>query len=196
MNIFLVLAHPDPASFSHAMAERAVRSLVHRGHTAIIHDLYAEAFQPVMSAQEAHTTVSDDPLVEQHCREVATADGFIVIHPNWWGQPPAMLKGWIDRVMRPGVAYDWGPHDRGDGIPVGLLRATHAVVLNTANTPWDRELAVFGNPLDTLWRTCVFGLCGVSNVARRVYGPMATSTPDERAAWLHDVHTLVRQCYP
>ena len=45
------------------------------------------------------------PPIRQHCDEIAEADGIVVVHPNWWGQPPAMLKGWIDRVLRVGVAY-------------------------------------------------------------------------------------------
>jgi NAD(P)H dehydrogenase (quinone) len=196
MNIFVVVGHPDGASFSHALAAAAVRAAQRSGHSVLLHDLYAEAFQPVISALEARDARSQDPLVEQHCTEVARADGIIVVHPNWWGQPPAIMKGWIDRVLRPGVAYDWGPADRGEGVPIGLLRAGAAVVLNTANTPWEREVAVFGNPLDTLWRNCIFGLCGVARVERRVYGPMATSTLEERSAWLHDVEALVRQVYP
>ena len=45
-----------------------------------------------------------DPVVQRHCREVADADGYVVVHPNWWGQPPAVLKGWLDRVFRQGVS--------------------------------------------------------------------------------------------
>jgi len=196
MNIFVVVGHPDSSSFSHAIAQTAIQTVQRSGHAVMFHDLYAEAFHPVISAQEARHARSDDPLVEQHCRELALADGIIVVHPNWWGQPPAILKGWIDRVLRPGVAYDWGPADRGEGVPMGLLHPAIALVFNTANTPWEREITVFGNPLDTVWRNCVFGLCGVETIERRVYGPMATSTADERGNWLHEVETLVRQCYP
>jgi putative NADPH-quinone reductase len=73
---------------------------------ADFHDLYVEGFQPVIADEESRHVVSHDPLVEQHGGEVAAADGIIVVHPNGWGQPPAILKGWIDRVMRPGMAYD------------------------------------------------------------------------------------------
>src|SRR3712207_128043 len=122
MNIFVVLGHPDADSFSHALAAAAVRAAQGSGHTVMLHDLYAEAFQPVISAREAREARAHDPLVEQHCAEVAHAHGIVVVHPNWWGQPPAIMKGWIDRVLRPGVAYDWGPADRGQGVPIGLLR--------------------------------------------------------------------------
>ena len=62
------------------------------------------------------------------------AEGIIIIHPNWWGMPPAILKGWVDRVMRPGVAYEFLEGDSGEGVPRGLLRARRAIVFNTSNT--------------------------------------------------------------
>jgi len=45
--------------------------------------------------------------IKQHCEEIALVDGIVIVHPNWWGQPPAILKGWVDRVIRPGVAYEF-----------------------------------------------------------------------------------------
>ena len=72
--------------------------------------------------------------VQRHCDEISRADGIIIVHPNWWGQPPAILKGWVDRLLRPGVAYEFLEGDKGEGIPRGLLRANCAVVFNTSNT--------------------------------------------------------------
>ena len=63
------------------------------------------------------------------------------------GQPPAILKGWIDRVIRPGVAYRFLEGDSGEGVPLGLLRAQTALVFNTANPPEDQESVVFRDPL-------------------------------------------------
>ena len=196
MHISIILAHPRAQSLNHAIAGSAAEQRRANGHTALLHDLYAEGFLPLIGADEAETWRSGDPLVEQHCAEIARADGIIIVHPNWWGQPPAILKGWVDRVLRPGVAYDWGPNDRGEGIPRGLLRARAALVFNTANTPWPREQAVFGNPLDLLWRDCIFGLCGVQTYARKVFSVVATSAPDERAAWLEDVRQIVTSHFP
>jgi hypothetical protein len=66
------------------------------------------------------------------------------------------------------------------------------LVFNTSNTPPQRELAVFGDPLQTLWGNCIFGLCGVSNFVRRMYGPISGSTAEERARWLSEVASLVK----
>jgi hypothetical protein len=64
-------------------------------------------------------------------------------------------------------------------------------VFNTSNTPAEREQAVFGDPLDVLWRRCVFQLCGVSSVIRRMYGPVSGSTAEQRDQWLAEVAALV-----
>lgn len=98
MQVFVVVGHPRVSSFNHALADTAVHTLHNNGHTVTYHDLYAEAFQPIIDGEEAQQAVSHDPLVEQHCAEIATADGIVVVHPNWWGQPPA------EGLDRPGVA--------------------------------------------------------------------------------------------
>jgi NAD(P)H dehydrogenase (quinone) len=120
----------------------------------------------------------------------------VIVHPNWWGQPPAILKGWIDRVIRVGVAYEFEEGDSGEGVPIGLLKAETALVLNTANTPEERELQVFGDPLERLWRDCVFDLCGVKRFYRKMYRVIVTSTLEQREAWLRDVREIVQQHFP
>jgi putative NADPH-quinone reductase len=70
------------------------------------------------------------------------------------------------------------------------------VVFNTSNTPAEREQGVFGDPLETLWRNCVFGLCGVSEVHRRMFGVVVTSALEERAAWLEEARAIVRRVFP
>ncbi|MDP2211364.1 MAG: NAD(P)H-dependent oxidoreductase [Candidatus Aquicultor sp.] len=127
---------------------------------------------------------------------LTTADGIVIIHPNWWGQPPAILKGWIDRVIRPGVAYEFDEGDDGEGVPVGLLKAQSAIVLNTSNTPSQRELEAFGDPLETLWKNCIFSLCGVNEFYRKMYAVVVTSTPEERQTWLDDVRVTLNRFYP
>ena len=114
--------------------------------------------------------------IKKHCEEIAAADGIVIVHPNWWGQPPAILKGWVDRVIRPGVAYEFLEGDSGEGVPKGLLKAKAALVFNTSNTETQREKNVFGDPLETIWKNCIFGLCGVTNFHRRMFNVIVTST--------------------
>ena len=196
MRISVILGHPDPGSFNHAIAEAAVEQLLQSGHHVSFHDLYAERFDPILPGPEIPKGASVDPAIKNHCDEIAAADGIVVVHPNWWGQPPAILKGWVDRVIRPGVAYEFLEGDGGEGVPVGLLRAKSAIVFNTANTPEEREREAFGDPLEALWKSCIFGLCGVSDVRRRTFSVVVTSTPEERRAWLAEVRETVARRFP
>ncbi len=195
MNISVILAHPHPGSFNHAVAEVAVNILYLNGHVVKYHDLYAEQFDPILPFEEIPRDAELDPIISGHCEEIADADGIIIIHPNWWGQPPAILKGWIDRVIRPGTAYRFLEGDHGEGIPTGLLRARVALVFNTSNTPTKREREVFGDPLENLWRNCIFSFCGVHEFHRRIFSVMVTSTETERRKWLDEVRDLVGKTF-
>ena len=193
MRALSVVAHPNTDnSLSHAMDAAARVVLARRGYEIAHHDLYTEGFDPVHRTGEGGVGLSD-ALVEQHCAELAAADIILVSHPNWWGQPPAILKGWIDRVFRLNTAYTYPDGAGFDAAAVGLLHASCAFVFNTSNTEARREMEAFGDPLQRLWRDCVFGFCGVTNVVRRAYGPVAGSTPEERARWLADVAALVAE---
>jgi NAD(P)H dehydrogenase (quinone) len=191
MYALIVVANPSASSLSHAMASAAERVLIAHGYKIAFHDLYAEHFDPVQPTGEGANTSSSNQLVEQHCSELSRADLILVFHPNWWGQPPAILKGWIDRVFRLNTAYAYPAGVGFEGVPLGLLRARHAMVFNTSNTSPEREAAMFGDPLETLWKNCVFGLCGVTSVVRRMYTPVSGSTCEQRAAWLAEVTALV-----
>ena len=196
MNISIILGHPNPDSFNHAIANAAAEVLAENGHEVILHDLCREGFDPILTTAELGKDTTLNETVARHCQEIVAADGIVIVHPNWWGMPPAILKGWIDRVLRMGVAYRFVANDGGEGVPVGLLKANTAIVFNTANTPDAREREVFGDPLELLWKRCVFGLCGVQNVQRRTFSVIVTSTREQRAQWLQEVRATVRQCFP
>jgi putative NADPH-quinone reductase len=165
------------------MAERAEATLRELGVEVAHHDLYAEGFEPVRGG---------DALVGQHRAELAAADLVVICHPNWWSMPPAMLKGWIDRVFVPDVAY----RDAPIGVPpIGLLRC-RALVFNTGDTLPERELLVFGDPMQRIWETGVFDFCGVRTVVRRMYAPVSSSTVEQRAIWLDEVTALVTAAVP
>ena len=192
----MILAHPAPGSFNHAMAEAAVAELTGVGHDVRFHDLYREGFDPLLPGPEAPAGAVLPAAIVAHCEEIAAAEGIVIVHPNWWGQPPAILKGWVDRVLRAGVAYEFVEGDGGEGVPVGLLRARTAIVFNTANTPIEREQSAFGDPLELIWKRCIFGLCGVEDVRRVTFSVVVTSTVEQRKAWLDRVRELVAGCFP
>jgi NAD(P)H dehydrogenase (quinone) len=195
MKISLILAHPNKNSFNHAIANTALDTLNLLGHTVFFHDLYQENFDPILSLDEIEKGVNLSLNIENYCNEIKESDGIIIVHPNWWGQPPAILKGWIDRIIRPGVAYEFLEGDQGEGIPRGLLKAKSAIVFNTSNTSAEREENVFGDPLETIWKNCIFGLCGVKLFHRRMFRIIVISTIEQRFKWLEEVEFTIKRFY-
>ena len=121
MNISIILAHPNPGSFNHAIADTAadaLRKTAIRSRSTI----FARNNFPRCPGREFQKDAKLDPVVAPHCKEIAVADGIIIVHPNWWGMPPAILKGWIDRVLRMEVAYRFGPMTKAKAWPSACSR--------------------------------------------------------------------------
>lgn len=196
MKVSIILAHPDKNSFNHAISKTVIETLTTNGFEIHLRDLYEERFDPLLFHPEFPKDATIPKEIQNHCDEISSTDGIIVIHPNWWGQPPAVLKGWIDRVIRPGVAYEFLEGDSGEGIPVGLLKARVALVFNTSNTFLEREMEVFGDPLERIWKDCVFGLCGVETIERRMYTAIVTSSQQQRERWLTETKSLINKHFP
>jgi len=196
MKVSVILGHPDKESFNHAVAETVVKALRDNNHDVLFHDLYQEGFPPLLTPQEIPRDAPLPPIIARHCAEISEADGIIIIHPNWWGQPPAILKGWVDRVLRPGVAYTFAEGDSGVGELIGLLKAGLVLVFNTSNTPAERELTVYGDPLEILWKNNMLISCGVKSFYRKNFGAIVTSTPKQRQKWLEEAGEITGKYFP
>lgn len=196
MKISVILAHPYENSFNSAIAKVVVETLSTNEHIVFFHNLYKENFNPVMPCPELINDTSEENLVLVHRQELKETDGIIIIHPNWWGQPPAILKGWIDRVMRENIAYTFPKGDNGGGLPIGLLKAKTGLVFNTSNTPEEREQTVFGDPLEHIWKDCIFAFCGIKKFERKTFRIIANSNEDDRKVWLNEVKNLVTEHFP
>ncbi|MEJ7634352.1 NAD(P)H-dependent oxidoreductase [Aeromicrobium sp.] len=199
--VMLLLAHPRSTSFCHAIAERIGERLVLLGHEVRSHDLYVERFDPLLTADESHTSgatvesiLARDPdaVVALHREELRQADGLVVVHPNWWGMPPAILTGWIDRVVVPGVAYRLAD---ATGHPEPLAPVANLFVVNTSDTTDERERDLYGDPLASIWGRCVAPYLGGPQVTRRVLRPVTDSTPQQRQAWLDELDMLTTESF-
>lgn len=195
-----LLAHPRPGSLNHALAGHLVRAMRDAGARVVLHDLYAERFDPILRADEAHTSgeaathlpaVTDDPLLAQHREELKAASALVVVHPNWWGKPPAILAGWMDRVPVPGVAYRLD--DGADGTPRPLLSLQQMLIVNTSDTPEERDRKQFGDPLEQIWARCLAPYLGNPHVDRVVLRVVADADADQRADWLAQVTDHARR---
>ena len=171
----VVVSHPDPASFNHALARAVAAAWREAGVEVALADLHAIGFDPILDLDEARGRPSGDALVAAQIDALAKSDLLAVVHPNCWGAPPAMMKGWMDRVFAPGAAYAFAKGEDDGEAPIGLLRGKKALVLNTSNTSAEREASAFGDPLERIWRDCLLGYCGFERIDRRVFRIVATS---------------------
>ena len=183
----VILAHPYEKSFNHAIFAAATAALRARGILVFAHDLYAEGFDPVLTRAELGKEETQDPLAARYIRELVASDLLVFIHPNWWGQPPAIMKGYIDRVFRPPYAYDYGAGAAGSTEIAQKLVGKIGIVFNTSNTEEVRENEYFHDPLEHEWLKCVFGFCGIERRSRRMFRVVAESGAEERARWLEMV---------
>lgn len=106
--VLVVHCHPVPESFGAAVHDRTVSALRAAGHTVDVIDLYAENFSPCLTAEEwRNERVGYDarPYLADHAERLLAADWLVLTYPTWFGGPPAMLKGWFDRIFMEGVAY-------------------------------------------------------------------------------------------
>ena len=134
----LVLAHPCHDSFSHALADAAESALVDHGAHVDRIDLYASGFRAAMSLEERIAYDSDEPIVDaqvrQHADLLTRADALVFVYPTWWGGPPAILKGWIERVAVPGVGFVFD--QRTGKVKPGLEQVRRIVGISTYGAPW------------------------------------------------------------
>jgi len=189
MKILLILGHPKPNSFNHAIAELSVRVLQELGHEVIFHDLYQEHFDPVLPLGE--DSMPEEALPEylrNHVRCFKEADGAVFVHPNWWGGPPAILRGWVDRVVRTNSCYYFTK----DGV-VSHVGGKIVQVFSTSNTPRDVEINLYGDPIENFWQVIVFGLLGSRSFERRNFESVVLSTPEERQGWLEEIKATLKR---
>lgn len=136
MHVAVVLAHPNSDSFCHALAERACVGLRAAGHEVHLLDLYALGFRAAMSPADHAAYHSDepaiDPMVAEHIALVRHAQALVFVYPTWWSSTPAMLKGWLERVMVPGVAFVFNGKGK---VRPGLTDVRRIVGISTYGSP-------------------------------------------------------------
>lgn len=192
MRVLVILAHPRPDSFNHAIAATVGATLEASGHVVDRCDLYAEGFDPVFTPDELkRDCVLPAPLAAEVDR-LKAADAIVVVHPNWWGQAPAILKGWLDRVLRVGETYRFGTNDKGEGVMLSMLKVRAALVFTTSNTPDAAERALYGDPLDSYWKRCVWGALGIPT-ERLNFASVIVSTQEQRAGWLCEAAQMTKK---
>ena len=186
MSTLIVYCHPYERSFCHAVLESLCHRLEREGQEAIVEDLYADGFSPAMTADELadyDSGTPHDPLVKRYVAELTSCDHLALVFPVWWNDAPAMLRGWLDRVLLRGSAWDVGP----DGM-LGLLGSIQVVTLYTcSDNPTEFLENVTGNGIRGTLLDGTFMQLGIERRVWHNFGCAGRSTEAERAAWLRGV---------
>lgn len=188
MNVLLIVAHPNPDSFNQALVKAAKSALETTDAHVKVKDLYAEKFNPVFAVEELNP---DTPLCEDIVREqtdIEWADRLVFFYPMWWYDRPAILKGWCDRVLTHGFAFQASA----TGID-GLLGGKKAAVYVTtgASQTEFKDLDMKPENLLNMMTKGSLGYCGIKNVQAQIFFAISRATPEERANMLNTVKTEV-----
>ncbi|MDE6265559.1 MAG: NAD(P)H-dependent oxidoreductase [Paramuribaculum sp.] len=153
----IIYAHPNPDSFNHSILKAVTDTMEAEGREYRVIDLYADGFNPVMSAKELELYAkgeADDALVQKYAVALQDSDRVMFIFPVWWGMMPAMLKGFFDKVFLKGRVYD--TTDTGDILP--CLSVSRTYVVTTSDGP----SAEFGNFFEGYLNPVVFQAVGMN----------------------------------
>ncbi|WP_158684670.1 NAD(P)H-dependent oxidoreductase [Pseudoalteromonas sp. T1lg48] len=190
MNIHLVVAHPEKQSFNFALHELAVRVLTEQGATLRITDLYGEQFDPVAGHNDVinlpelgafnlakaqrwaleHQAFCADIYQEQE--KLIVSDVLVMQFPLWWWSFPAVLKGWIDRVLSSGFAY-------GEGASLAPKKVMYSITTGGASD--QAELDYYRDKIAGLYQD-IFGFIGWQALPPFIaHGVQKKSLPERRS---------------
>ena len=189
MRALIVYCHPRPDSFNAAVRDLVVDKLHRAGVEVRVSDLYAKGFQPVLTGPELGGYLdcpANQSNVAEDVADLRWCDTLIFVYPTWWYGLPAMLKGWLDRVMLPDVAFLM-PDSHNRTIRPGLHHIRGLAVFTTCGASWWLTRIIGAPGRRTLMRGVGF-LCapGKTSVFAAHY-LMDSSTPESRARHLTNV---------
>ncbi|MFT5485109.1 MAG: NAD(P)H dehydrogenase (quinone) [Paracoccaceae bacterium] len=159
--ILVVFAHPLSDSLSASLKDAVAGGLADAGHDVDLIDLYQDGFDARLSAAERTAFMkpgyAPPPDAAAYCDRLKAADGIVFVFPQWWFGMPAILKGFVDRVFVPGVAFRPDP-DGGRLIPLLQNIQTFDVVTTTGSPWWITELYM-RNPVRRQIKQGIAGVC-------------------------------------
>ena len=184
----IILGHPRSESLCGELARSYAAGVAAAGGEVRLLELGGLDFDPLLrdgfdGSQEL------EPCLRSAQGDIAWAKELVFVHPTWWGGPPALLKGFIDRVFLPGFAFKYRETSP---FPEQLLKGKRARLLVTMDSPpfWYRW--VTGQPGHRLLKRAVLEFCGVTPVTVHAFGPVRGSTEQTRSAWLRRARELAQ----
>jgi NAD(P)H dehydrogenase (quinone) len=191
MKYLILYAHPNSKSFNHAILETVQDELQKAGEKVSVRDLYAQDFNPVLSANDLADMMQGklQPEVKAEQEFVRSADLLVVIYPLWWAGMPAILKGYIDRVFTEGFAYRIvGPDLE------GLLKGKKVLLITTTGAP--QEMYEASGMFKSMAQTTgegIFQFTGMELIEHKYLCAIPYLTDENRKKMLEEVRGLVQK---
>ena len=179
--VFMVYSHYDDKSFNAAIKDTFIKTANEKGHNVDCVDLYKEKFDPVFSGQES------DAIVLDHRKRIEHADVIALVGPIWNFRMPAIMEGWIDKVLAPPWAFKFKKIIGNYGYPIGSLTGKKAIVFCTYGSPQFAIRTFFLNMPTKRLRRGVFNICGIKDVTYKRYFAVPFVGDKKREKYLKDV---------
>ncbi|RCU43883.1 flavodoxin family protein [Chryseobacterium lacus] len=188
MRTAIVFNHPNEGSYCNAILNAVTTGLQKANHEIDLMHLDNDGFNPVMSKADLKAFVNHkpiDPQVTDYNNRLEKADHLIFIFPIWWDLMPAMTKGFIDRVLSPGVVYDH--HPRGFGLVPLLKKLKSITIITTMNKPKIMYSLLIGNLIRKAMLRSVFKTMGYKNLNWISFTSVKSVSQEKRAEWLSNL---------
>ncbi len=178
--VLVIVGHPASDSLCAGLAEVYADTARAQGHEVRVMQLGELQFDPVLHmGYRGKQALEPDLLAAQAA--ISWAEHLCFVFPVWWGGPPALLKGFLDRLMQPGFAFQYR---KGKAFPEQLLRGRSADMLVTMDTPPWYFKWVYRMPAIHLMRKTTLEFCGIKPVKTLMLGPVLGSSAKQRSRWL------------
>ena len=179
--IFIVYGHYNDTSFNAAIKNTFIETAKEQGHEIDFVDLYKEKFNPVFAGEKP------DEIVFDHRKRIEKSDLIVLIAPIWNFRMPAILEGWIDKILAPPWAFTFKKLVGNYGYPIGNLKGKKAIVFCTYGSPQFAIRTFFLNMPTKRLRRGVFNICGINDVIYKRYFSVPFVDDKKRKEFLEDV---------
>lgn len=187
IDTLIVYCHPYEMSLSAAVLTAVEAGLDRAGRSFEVCDLYADSFDPVLRAPDLALYGeggTNDELVRCYQGQLSRARHLVLVAPVWWNDIPAMLKGWIDKVML--VGFSWEATGHGLSGTLGSIIESVDVFTTSAEPTEHLRAAIMATLMDG-----TFAQLGIERRSWHNFGGIDLSTPEDRKGWLAEVERIV-----
>ncbi|RSL30987.1 flavodoxin family protein [Salibacterium salarium] len=181
--------HPDCNSFNGAIMETLKKALESLGKEVKVRDIHEIGLSPILTRKEYEDSlkgVYPEEIQKEH-RYIDWADVIVLVFPLWWGNFPAAGKGFLDRVLSYGFAYELK-----EETPIPKLQGKKVGAVYTTGAP-EEAFAKSKNHIEKTWEAQIFQFCGFQTIPFLHFGDVVQATDETRKQMLQDVKDYAKQ---